>query len=58
MIPVNSILEVGESWGSFGVSYLSNAFDNGITPKRMTYVPVRDLNGITVSFYFVPSEVL
>jgi hypothetical protein len=58
MIPVHSILEVGDTYGSLGVSYLSYAFGDGKQPKRMTYLPIRDANGITVHTVFVPAEVL
>jgi hypothetical protein len=58
MIAVNSILEVSETFGSLGFSYLSHSFGDGKQPKRMTYVPIRDERGILVSFYFVPAEVL
>jgi hypothetical protein len=56
MIPVHSIVEVGDTYGSTGVSYLSYAFGDGITPKRMTYLPIRNLDGITVHTVFVPAE--
>ena len=58
MIPVFSILEVRETYGSLGVSYLSLAFGEINAPKRMTHIPVRDLDGITINSLFVPSEVL
>jgi hypothetical protein len=58
MIPVNSILEVKETYGSLGVSYLSIAFGEGIKPRRMTFLPIRDLNGYLVQPVFVPAEVL
>jgi hypothetical protein len=58
MIPVKSILEVNETWGSLGFSYLSMAFGNGVTPQRRTYIPVRDERGILISQYFVAAEAL
>ena len=58
MIPVHSILEVGDTFGSLGVSYLSYLFGDGTTPKRMTYLPIRDGNGILVGNIFLPAETL
>jgi hypothetical protein len=58
MIPVQSVSEVEETIGSAGFSYLSLAFGDGKQPKRMTYVPVRDMRGVVLSLYFIPAEVL
>ena len=58
MIPVHSILEVGDTYGSLGVSYLSYSFGIGNKPKRMTYLPLRDANGILVGNIFLPAETL
>ena len=58
MIPVNSILEVGETYNSLGVSYLSYSFGIGNKPKRMTYLPIRDDRGILMNTVFVPAEIL
>ena len=59
MIPVKSIMEITESFGSFGFSYLSLSFSaDGITPARMTFLPIRNERGILVHTVFVPAEVL
>ena len=58
MIPVHSVTEIDETFGSLGFSYLSHSFGDGKQPKRMTYVPLRDARGLLVSCYFVPAEVL
>jgi len=52
-------MEITESFGSFGFSYLSLSFSaDGITPARMTFLPIRNERGILVHTVFVPAEVL
>jgi hypothetical protein len=58
MIPVNSILEVNETSGSFGFSYLSYSFGNGKKPERMTYVPIRDSRGVLMGNLIVAAETI
>jgi len=58
MIPVHSIMEVNESFGSLGVSYLSFAFGDGVKPVRMTCIPIRNLSGILINNFFVRSEAI
>ena len=59
MIPVKSVMEISESNGSMGFSYLSLFFSaDGVTPARMTFLPIRNERGILVHTVFVPAEVL
>jgi hypothetical protein len=58
MIPVHSVTEIDETFGSLGFSYVSHSFGDGKRPKRMTYIPVRDRRGFLISMCFVPAEVL